>query len=466
MKPRIYFSIETKIRELNARVLFALKASKKGYSVVIGSRAHLTKFRKYLKTGVFISNGNTKRLANLSKSFSDIGFNVGHLDEEGAITFDFIHHIFRYDFDVFNKIDFFFSSGEREKDAILANNLKGNPEKKISVTGNTRFDLLDKKFIPLYNEELKNIKEKYKEYILITTKFNKINYLDKGTGTNYYDGLVKSGYLRRDVDEYYGKESIKNDTKTKTDLENFLIDIDKNFPDEKFLLKPHPGENFNYWLSFKKKNKINNLLIIPVNEFNTNSFILGSKFIIASNCTTLLEAYLLGKLGINFLPYGEKKLHYELTKSISTNCYDLSSLNLELNKRFKDKNYKLKKLSEYERKILRYTIANFDKNSIDEILKVVNHFSINDSKKDEFTFFRYKTLYDLKESLVSLRNSILKNDKFIKSKREYNFQKNPGITKNEVSKIAKIICRIEKINFDDFSISNLYPGLIKFEKND
>ena len=104
---------------------------------------------------------------------------------------------------MFNKIDFYFSSGEREKDAILANNLKGNPEKKISITGNTRFDLLDKKFIPLYNDELKKIKEKYGEYILITTKFNKINYLDKGTGTNYYDGLVKSGYLRRDVDEYW-----------------------------------------------------------------------------------------------------------------------------------------------------------------------------------------------------------------------------------------------------------------------
>ena len=366
---------------------------------------------------------------------------------------------------MFNKIDFYFSSGEREKDAILANNLKGNPEKKISITGNTRFDLLDKKFIPLYNDELKKIKEKYGEYILITTKFNKINYLDKGTGTNYYDGLVKSGYLRRDVDEYYGKESIKNDTKTKIDLENFLIDVDKNFPNEKFLLKPHPGENFNIGHHLKK-NEINNLLIIPVNEFNTNSFILGSKFIIASNCTTLLEAYLLGKLGINFLPYENKKLHYELTKSISTNCYDLSSLKLELNKRFKDKNYKLKKLSEHERRVLRYSIANFDKDSIDEILKVVNHFSINDSKKDEFTFFRYKTIYDLKESFISFRNSILKNDKFIKSKREYNFQKNPGITKNEVSKIAKIICRIEKINFDDFSINDLYPGLIKFEKND
>ena len=105
----------------------------------------------------------------MSKSFSDIGFNVGHLDEEGAITFDFIHHIFRYDFDVFNKIDFYFSSGEREKDAILANNLKGNPEK-ISITGNTRFDLLDKKFIPLYNDELKNKGKIWRVYF----NYNKI----------------------------------------------------------------------------------------------------------------------------------------------------------------------------------------------------------------------------------------------------------------------------------------------------
>ena len=77
MKPRIYFSIETKIRELNARVLFALKAAQKGYSVVIGARGNLTRFRKYLKTGVLLSNGHTLRLASFSKSFSDLGFNVG-----------------------------------------------------------------------------------------------------------------------------------------------------------------------------------------------------------------------------------------------------------------------------------------------------------------------------------------------------------------------------------------------------
>jgi surface carbohydrate biosynthesis protein len=466
MKPRIYFSIETKVRELNSRILFALMAAQKGYSVVIGARAHLTRFREYLKTGIFISNGNTKRLANLSKSFADRGFKVGHLDEEGAITFDFIHHIFRYDFEVFNKIHFFFCCGQREKDAILANNLPGDPEKKIFITGNNRFDLLHHNFKALYDEEVKKIKKKYGEYILITTKFNKINYLNKGTGTDYYQGLIQSGYLRRDIDKYYGKESIKNDTKTKTDLEKFLIDIDNNFPNEKFLLKPHPGEDFNYWLSFKKKNKIKNLSVIPVNEFNTNSFILASKFLIASNCTTLLEAYLLGKMGINFLPHENKKLHYELTKSVSRNCYNINSLKSEIIKRLKDKNFKLKKLSKDEDYLLKYTIANLKKNSIDEMLKVIKNFAIFNDKHDKFTLLKYKNIYVLKENLVSLLKHIFRKDNFTDQKRTYSLQKNPGITKDEVEKIAKIICKIKKINFDNLNIKYLYPGLVKFEKNE
>jgi hypothetical protein len=325
---------------------------------------------------------------------------------------------------------------------------------------------LSSKFRPVYNEEFKKIKEKYGKYILVTTKFNKINIIDKGTGTNYYKGLERSGYLRRDIDEYYGKESVKNDIKTKNDLEKFLIDVDKNFANEKFLLKPHPGENFNYWIKFKEKNKINNLIIVSVNEFNTNSFILGSKFVIASNCTTLLEAHLLRKLGINFLPYENKRMHYELTKSISINCYDLDSLKLEINKRLKTKNFQLKKLSKEESQVLKYTIANLEKNSIDEILKAIKRFTINDNKKDKFTFLKYKNIYKFVQTLVSLKNAMFKYDKFIVSKRTYSFQKNPGIIKDEVVKIAEKICKIEKINFHKFHIKNLYPGLIEFEKND
>ena len=60
MKQRIYYCIETKVRELNARILFSILAAERGYSVVLGSRGHMLRFSKKLKKGLFLSNGNTK----------------------------------------------------------------------------------------------------------------------------------------------------------------------------------------------------------------------------------------------------------------------------------------------------------------------------------------------------------------------------------------------------------------------
>jgi len=39
MKQRIYFCVETKIREFYARILFSILAAERGYSVVIGLEA-------------------------------------------------------------------------------------------------------------------------------------------------------------------------------------------------------------------------------------------------------------------------------------------------------------------------------------------------------------------------------------------------------------------------------------------
>ena len=466
MKNRIYFCMETKVREFYSRVMFSLLAAERGYSVVIGSRGHLLRFSEKLKKGIFLSNGNTLRLSNISHKFKKLGFKVGHLDEEGAITFDYKHHIFRFDLNIFEKIDFYFAVGEREKTAIISNNLKGNPEKKIYITGNNRFDILDKKFFNLYEEDLKNIKKKYGKFVLITTKFNKINIPKKDDDVDYIKGLIKSGYMRREVDRYYGIESVKNDMKTMNELESFLTDLNTNFPDTKFLLKPHPGEDFNYWIKFKQKIKMSNLEIIPVNEFQTNAFIIASEFIIASNCTTLLESFLLNKIGINFLPYDNPKVHYELTKALSINCYSKNELIKKIkNLLTKDNNYK-KNLSEDENKILSFAINNVKENSVDKMLDYFDKLNFNDSSKDKYSIFSNIYIYRFREFLIKIFNSIKKKDKFLKAKQEYLFQKNPGLKVDEIIKIKDILCESMKLQKNKFVIKNIMPGLFSIEKRE
>ena len=196
MKERIYFSIETKVREFYSRMLFSILAAERGYSVVIGSRGHLLRFKDKLKKGIYLTNGNTVRLSFISEMFKKLGFKIGHLDEEGAITYDYEHHIWRYDFEIFKKIDFFFCIGERDKEAIISNNLEGDPEKKITITGNSRFDLLKENFLKLYDSDKKKIKEKYGRFVLITTKFPKINLIKKEDNYNFLKGSIE-------MEQYY-----------------------------------------------------------------------------------------------------------------------------------------------------------------------------------------------------------------------------------------------------------------------
>ena len=466
MKKRIYFSIETKIREFNARILFSILAAARGYSVVIGSRGHFLRFCNKLKKGLFLSNGTTKRLSSVSEKFKELGFKVGHLDEEGAITFDYQHHIWRYDFDLFKKIDFFFAVGKREREAILSNHLEGQPENKIFITGNNRFDMLHENFHHIYKEDINEIKKKYGEFVLITTKFNRINYIKRSDEDDFVKGCIKSGYTRREIDYYFASQSVQEQKKTMSELENFLKELNKNFPDKKFLLKPHPGEDFDYWLKFKKNINQTNFEIIPVNEFHTNAFILASNFLIASNCTTLLECYLLNKLGLNFLPYENTRLHYELPKTLSENCYSKDELIFKVKDTFKKKNFLKKILSEKEKKFLAFSINNINENSFEKMLDYIDELNLDNDSKDKFSLFSNIYFYKLKEQLIKILKKISgKQEKYLKEKSKYLFQKNPGIKIQEIIKTKNLFCDVLNLNKDKFTVKFLKPGLFVIEKN-
>ena len=465
MKQRIYYCIETKVRELNARILFSILAAERGYSVVLGSRGHMLRFSKKLKKGLFLSNGNTKRLSGVSQVFKKLGFKVGHLDEEGAITFNYEQHVWRFDFDLFKKIDFFFAVGNREREAILSNRLEGNPDNKILITGNNRFDMLNKKFLNIYEDEIKSIKKKYGDFVLITTKFNRVNNVKRTDEDDFVKGSIKSGYIRREIDHYYASESIKEQKKTMHELEIFLKELNTNFPNKKFLLKPHPGENFKYWVEFKKKINQPNFEIIPVNEFHTNAFILASDFLIASNCTTLLESYLLNRLGFNFLPYENTKLHYELPKTLSENCYSKKELISKIKVILDKKAFEKKVLSEDEKKFLLFCINNIKENSVEKMLDYIDNLNLNDNSSDKFTVFSNLFFYRIKEKLIKILKRIFnKEDKYFKEKQEYLLQKNPGFTIEEMSNIKDKLCESLEYQKNKFEIKNIMPGLYSIEK--
>ena len=83
---RIYLEIETKRRELDARILFGVLAASKGFSVVLGKKNKLLSKINFFSPGIYIMKGSRQRPAKLANSFKKKNFFVFCYDEEGLIN--------------------------------------------------------------------------------------------------------------------------------------------------------------------------------------------------------------------------------------------------------------------------------------------------------------------------------------------------------------------------------------------
>jgi surface carbohydrate biosynthesis protein len=231
-----------------------------------------------MQTGLVIFNGITIGLINELKKFKSLNFKTGCFDEEGLISYSLEHHTWRYDYNMFKNVDFLFAWGEREKEAIMYNKFIIDKENKVPITGNPRLDLIKPKFSVMFDKDLLNIKEKYGNFILITTMFPKTNTPQRSNDSNYLNSVTRSGYIRRDIDKYLAIEGCNNENVTRQELMKFISIFSTKYPKKKLLIKPHPSEILQTWQDFVKELKNKNIIVVNINEYSTNSFIKASDF--------------------------------------------------------------------------------------------------------------------------------------------------------------------------------------------
>lgn len=464
IKKRIYISVETKVRELNARILFAINASLKNYSAVLGSRGRILKYRRHMQKGIVIFNSISHKIIYQLKKFKLLDFLVGCLDEEGLISYSFDHHTFRFDPAMFKVVDFMLVSGERERCAVLHNIRSNNADKKIIVTGNPRIDLIKPKLASIFDSEVKSIKKKYGKFIFIPTMFPKTNTVNRSSLSNNYMALAKEqGYCKRDIDKYIAEESANNENFTRKELMNFISLFSVNFKKKKILIKPHPSENIETWKNFVQTLNNKNIIVINVNELQTNSLIKACDILLASNCTTLVESFVLKKAAINFIPYKNDKVNFELPQTVSHNLYSVT----ELYNFFKKNNFnvKKKKLSKKEIKILNYTIKNFATENASKL--ILDYLDRTKELNDVYTDKRYPIPYDIFYAVKSFLFKITDVIGFKKISYKINLinyqkQKNPGFDINELVSKKDQICKILNIDKKKIIIKEIYKGLFEF----
>ena len=466
MNKRIYLILEIKKRELDSRCYFAIKACLQDYSVIITKKESFYRNKNFFKSGyVFLKSYGPNYFEEIKK-IKKLGHKICVMDEEGIMYFSEEDYkkknIFEKNLDY---IDYIFTWGNDDY-KLVTNALKKFKEK-IFKTGSPRIDILKNPTNKIYHDEAKEIKKQHKQFFLFNTFFTFTNHFYTNDKKNYLDTLQSVGFSKDSLVYKNGVEMKNLQTKLLKETINFVEEFAKKFSDKKLIIRPHPSESHKIWEDLS--NKYKNVEAI-YDEKSACSWMLASEFTISSNCTTSVEAFILGKLNYNFKPYTNERVEFKLPKITGINV----SSTEEMIKKIEDFNNAntdhdtFKKYHETTLPTLNLFFENINENScsaqnIINVIKKSNEFKIkkkNDSYSGYILFLYLKLLRKKNFFKDYIRNGFQEINSIY---TKFAIQKFPNLTVKELdNKIKKISNKMGLT--EKFKVTEKFPGSFLIEK--
>ncbi|MFG6150058.1 surface carbohydrate biosynthesis protein [Halobacillus sp. B23F22_1] len=280
----MYVPIEIKARELNAKLLFSYYAALENYRVIIGEQRIVEQASNVMPPGIFFSKGYSQRyrrrvLTNAKKA----GHAIVELDEEGFIFHDpAIYLTERMNEAMLPLVEQIYCWGPHQREVIV--NAYPACDARCFIVGNSRFDLLKKKYRPLFKEKASLLKKQYGDFILVNTRFALYNHF-RGKKQPDKDSGVE--YIKKLYDAFL--DMVKTLSKR-----NLSLNI---------VVRPHPSENAQ---SYRKEfSSFTNVYVRC--DGQASDWIAASRVVIHNGCTTAIEASLLDTPVISYLPFQDDR---------------------------------------------------------------------------------------------------------------------------------------------------------------
>ena len=455
MKTNLYIPIEISKRELDSRILLSLKSIKYNFEPVITKKTRLFEKLNIIKPGIcFFKSFGPNYDIYLDKIKNNNHLITG-IDEEALQILDKSWIIGdRFSKKFLNHLEIIFTWGNSSKD--IYKKFFKIKKKNIQVisSGHPKMELSKKYFYQYYFLKSKKLKTEFKDFILIATLFPRYN----RAGVHLKNQESFFNNRKRNMKTIYEKMDVKKNTHQRNNF--FRYDklypyLNKNFKNVNFLIKPHPGENLDYYDNLAKKN-YKNIKILKTNE-NIVPYILSAQACISCNCTTSVETFLLGRNCINFVPWKNEKSEFPLPKLLSINVRKLD----KLGKILKSKQHlKKNKISKKNINLAKNILHNFT--GEDACEKILKHLSLMkrkikfvNQKNNSHDYFNNIYFY-LKSKIIMYYSIIFKNNTI-----KYQVQKNKRLNLNK-NEIQKRVDRISKSLFSNkkkFRVEEKHYGL-------
>jgi surface carbohydrate biosynthesis protein len=317
-KKALLFPIETISRELDFKLVLAGYCAKPGNQIFLGNHTDIYTLGKRLSHGLYVGknvlNVSPTRLRVCYDELKQNHFRVIYLDEEGAI---FAGGPDDWKEDMIRKFDPRWLNAEDHACAWgtfqeqLYHDLKPACDKNIVLTGHPRFSLCHDRFLPLYQKEIDELKQRHGKFILVSTNFTRGNF---GTGPEYffkrYHVTPESPLRTPLIDEFaYHHQKLGIFIRLVNRLSN-------SFPDHKIILRPHPSEGHGIYQSI--------LNYIPRAEIQVHgsltAWLRAADALIHCGCTTGIEGWLCGTYVVNYQPLHDERFERRIPNLVGERC--------------------------------------------------------------------------------------------------------------------------------------------------
>ena len=329
VKATLLVPVENQVRELDAKLLLACIAARRGFSVVIGPRREVHFHLSALPRGIYLAKSMTIRSALLFRVARKLGHQVVAWDEEALVHLPFETYCSRRLSPAsLQYVSHLFAWGQ--DNAELWRRYPQLPEGvEVHVTGNPRNDLLRPEVRHYYKAEVEALRKRYGDFILINTNFNHVNAFSPAQNlfqpTKNSRGELKFGRAATGMSREYAEGLRDHKQAIFGDFQRLIPALERAFPECAIVIRPHPTENQNIYHEIAARCE----RVQVSNRGNVVPWLIATRALIHNGCTTGVEAFVMGVPAITYRATANDYYDYgffRLPNLLSHQCFNFDEL--------------------------------------------------------------------------------------------------------------------------------------------
>lgn len=306
--------VESRVRELDAKLLLAAVAAERGFPVVLGSRPRIGFLLPALPRGVFFAKSMRFTSDRMTRLIRGFGHHLVASDEESLVRFAHPdYYAWRFSARSFAALKHLFAWGA--DDAAMFRSYPQRGRVAIHTTGNPRADLLREDVRRLFHPEAAALRHRFGRFILINTNFSfvnnfvpALNLLGAGAGAG-----ARVGRTGRGMSPEFAFGMARHQQAIFDGFAALLPELSRAFDGIPVILRPHPSENHARWR--RLCDGLANVQVI--HEGNVVPWLQAAAVLLHNGCTTAVEAAVLGTPAVAYRPVESCCHDYHLPNRLS-----------------------------------------------------------------------------------------------------------------------------------------------------